>query len=173
MKVVAKNGLSARRAARKAKLLSHHYLPQFDWWIWQDASMRLDVPAQSLVGECQGCDLAAFRHPERRCTYREADAVKWLGLDSANLVDRQVNRYRDQQFPESRGLLETAIVIRRNRPEVIAFNETWWAELQAGSERDQLSVMVSLWKHGTSCRELPGCREDNPFAAYHNEKERV
>ena len=159
---------TSRRAARRLKLLPHHFLHEFDWWVWHDASLQLTTSAAALACQCleSGRELATFRHPERDCVYREAEAVNWYHLDDPRVVESQVNRYRQIGFPSRFGLLETALLVRRNVPAVRELNEAWFEELSQGSERDQLSLMPCLWQSGLKWHELEGCREDNPYSQY-------
>ena len=134
------------RLARQIKVLSHKYAGDAEWSIWIDGNLQLRVHPHEIV-RCViggGADLASFRHPERECTYNEAQIVQFLELDDSELVDRQMERYRVERLPRRFGLLETAIVVRRNTARVRQLNQLWWQEISHGSHRDQLSAMYAL-----------------------------
>ena len=66
------------RNARKAKVLSHKYLPEYEYTIWFDSSFDIIklTPnpldwAKNVLGEN---DLATFRHPFRFDVYEELEA---------------------------------------------------------------------------------------------------
>ncbi len=54
-----------------------------------------------------------------------------------NVVQKQMDRYRNDGYPEHNGLFEGIFWIRElNNPRVIIVMETWWQEVANGSKRD-------------------------------------
>ncbi|HWP58333.1 MAG TPA: glycosyltransferase domain-containing protein [Candidatus Acidoferrales bacterium] len=156
------------REARRYKLLPHKVLPPHDVSIWIDASMRLVADPATMVSFLEDCGIATFQYPDtygrRECLYQEAAACIANKKDDARVIRRQMAKYRRIGYPDNNGLVETTILVRRNTPEVNAFNEEWWRELSSGSRRDQLSLNFVAWKLGIKYAHLPGCRRGNPFA---------
>jgi hypothetical protein len=145
------------RTASRFKILSHQWLQGYEYSIWLDGSLKLlhhpNVYIDLFMGDA---DLAAPVHFERDCIYAEAEELKHWRLDGAEVIDEQMQRYRNEGFPEHWGLIETGCLIRRHTKETQFFNEFWWEECCKGSRRDQLSAMYSLWKTGLKFVTLPG-----------------
>jgi GT2 family glycosyltransferase len=139
-----------RRMARFAKLHPHIYFPIHEWSLWIDGRVKLRIDPTELVRQFNS-DLTAFQHPDRTSPYQEADEVIALELDSAEIVRRQMSRYRETGFPADAPLHETNVLLRRhNSDAVIAHSRIWFAEMQSGSVRDQLSFDFAAWRVGLS-----------------------
>lgn len=150
--------IGAKRASRFFKANSHLALPQSQFSLWIDASVSLVAPfgatrlAEMFLREC---DLCVFRHHARQSVREEADTCKALGLDTPEIIDDQIDRYRREGFPDDTGLAELPIILRRHSKTVEAFNEAWWAEIVNGSWRDQLSFNYVAWKTGLRYATFP------------------
>jgi len=127
----------ARRICRRYKVLSHHYFPGEDT-IWVDGRVSLNVSVSQLVAKYDG-DLCARPHPSRTCIYDEGEVVKKQNYENAQIVDKQLARFREDGYPENNGLNETGILLRRATEEVKEFEMEWWSLISTGSKRDQLS----------------------------------
>ena len=87
-------------------------------------------------------------HPERNCIYEEAKAVLKHRRDNKNNVNSQIEKIKNDGFPEHYGLSENNILIRNHKdPITIKFMEKWWKMINKGSKRDQLSFMYISWKY--------------------------
>jgi len=149
------------RQARQIKVLSHNHVSDAKWSIWMDGNLQLKVHPHEIVRRlaARRAELGSFLHPERQCSFAEAKVVQHLALDDRRLVEQQVEHYEKEGFPSGFGLLETAIVARRNSSKVRELNELWWQEICLGSHRDQLSIMYALWKTKLPFCTLPGSRD--------------
>lgn len=145
-----------RRMARHYKCLPHRYFPNADVWIWMDGNVRLTIPPEEVVHQWLHSDLATFNHPDRNCLYIEAAFCAKHGKDTPDILEAQVERYHKVEMPERWGLAETTLVIRRNTPVTCEFNESWWAEIEAGSQRDQVSFPFVCWKKAIRWTPIPG-----------------
>jgi hypothetical protein len=145
-----------RRTSRHYKACPHRYLPDADVWVWVDGNVRLRIPAEAAVKRWLKGDFATLKHPQRGDLYAEAAACAKLGKDNKRTLSRQADRYRDAGHPAGWGLAETRIVIRRNTPAIRALNEAWWAEIEAGSVRDQVSLPFVAWQLGQRWDVIPG-----------------
>lgn len=155
--------LPPQRAAREIKILSHLFFPDADYWLWLDANIPTKVCPRSLIQEFLGVtDIAMHRHRDRDNLRDELQACLDQGKDDPDTMLRQVARYQENGYVERRNLAETGVILRRNTPEVRAFNEIWWKEVCAGSVRDQLSVSYALQKADVLYEALP----DNSRASY-------
>lgn len=157
-----------RRTARWHKANAHLLFPDADATAWCDGCFEMRVPPLDLLtlgfpDPGSGPDVSTFRHHERDCIYQEAEACKRLRKDDPATIDAQMARYRAEGFPAGLGLVETTCVLRRNTPEAAAFGAAWWAEMAAGSLRDQLSFNYVSWKLGMPYGVVDGWRERNRY----------
>ena len=146
------------RNARNHKVLLHRWLPEAEYSLWIDGNVTLTCESRlsTLVERyLRDADLAVFRHRTRRCIYEEAAACIAKGKDDAAVIERQVERYREEGYPAFHGLAETSVVLRRHSREMKAFCELWWGEIARGSRRDQLSFGANR-QVALAGREGPG-----------------
>ena len=98
-------------------------------------------------------DLALCKHGDRDCAYEEAEECKRLGYDRAGIIDRQMNTYRREGYPEHHGLGMTGIMIRNGHSESLReFCRVWASQVIAHSKRVQLSLNYALWRSGCQVR---------------------
>jgi len=144
-----------RRTARHYKALPHRYLPDADVWIWVDGNVRARRRPAQIARKYSG-DLVTFKHWDRRCLYVEAAFCAKIHKDDPGVLRRQAARYRKAGMPTNWGLAATRVVIRRNTDAIRKLNEAWWAEMSAGSLRDQVSLPYVCWKQGIKWDVIPG-----------------
>lgn len=141
--------LTPRRVARYWKVAG---MPtDADFIVWLDGNVQLTVEPRMLVQKWlvdYRADIALFKHPGHDCIYVEGRVCKSKNKEFPQVVDRQLERYRQKGFPARFGLGETTVLIRRVCPEVEWFNEKWWSEMENGSLRDQLSFDYVRWLMG-------------------------
>jgi hypothetical protein len=143
-------GGSSQRLARLAKIHPHVFFPSYEWSIFVDANIVIRGDLMEVIRRMEG-DVALFRHPRRGCVYEEAEACIRLGKDSPEVIEAQMNRYREQRYPPGMGLVASYLLVRRHNEEPVQQLMTaWWEELRKGSRRDQLSFDYCVWKLGQS-----------------------
>lgn len=143
------------RDARRYKILAHQFL-ECRYSLWIDGSIILITSMPEMVEQyLQKTDIAVFKHRGRDCLYEEAEMVKNVKYDSPEVVDKHMQRYRMDKYPEQNGLHETGVILRRHTKAVEDFNNLWWSEVSTGSRRDQLSFDYCLWKSGLKVTEFP------------------
>lgn len=145
-----------RRTARHYKALPHRYMPDADVWIWIDGNVQMSVAPEEAAARWLKGDLATFNHWERDCLYDEAAFCAKIGKDAPQTLRAQTRRYEAAGMPRHWGLAATRVMIRRNMPEMAMLNEAWWAEIERGSVRDQVSLPYVCWKAGIRWDVLPG-----------------
>jgi hypothetical protein len=145
--------------ARKCKLLSNYYLPEYNYTVWIDGNLKLKKSnIKQLVDKyLKEKDIALFRHPERNCIYEEGDACIYYSKEDPTKIRKQLEFYKKKGYPEKNGLVMTSILFRKNQSEKIKkLNEEWWKELKKRSKRDQLSFNYVAWKNKLDFYEIPG-----------------
>jgi FkbM family methyltransferase len=146
-----------QRDSRRIKLLPHHFLPKYDLSLWIDANIRLTKYSPTQIIEHIGPNVIAnLKHMERDCAYDEAKAVLEYGVDDADIIKRQMHKYKMLGFPEHFGLGANCFQIRRHsHPRCKIFCELWWNELSQNSRRDQLSFDFVRWLTREKMATLP------------------
>jgi SAM-dependent methyltransferase len=140
------------RNSRIIKILSHKYVDS-EISIWVDGNIYLLKTENDIINEwLKDADMALFKHPIRNCIYDEQQAIKDLkritDKNELNILDNQIDFYKQQGFPKNcNTLAETGIIIRKHNEKVIRFNENWWAEISRWSYRDQISFPIIYEKH--------------------------
>ena len=152
-----------RRNARAPKLLTHQYLPDYDYSLWLDGSIRLLSGIDDLIDVyLSKSDIAMFQHSARECIYDEAAVCTELGLDDPAVMSAQMAKYRQDGYPACNGLIESGVILRRHSSRIESFNNAWWSECCRYSRRDQLSLNYVLSAFGIRPALFPGTIYDNP-----------
>jgi hypothetical protein len=142
MRPLARRTFDPCRDAKIYKILAHDFFPQARFSLWIDGSIQIvsKLSPQALVAAYLGQhDLAVFKHRRRNCPYKEGAYCAARGLDSRELIEGQLKKYRQMGYPQDNGLAECTVLLRRHTDAIKRFNETWYQEIQAHSRRDQLS----------------------------------
>ena len=166
------------RNARKYKLLPHRFLSDYDVSIWVDGNFLIkDNLNQLIEKKMNNCNMVFHDHNQclldpRDCVYDEGNAILWLGnndpnkkyKDNPNLIIKQLNKYKDEGYPQHNGLIVSGVLIRRhNESDVIETMELWWEELKDNSKLHQLSFNYSAWKTNLKFNYIDGDIRDNKY----------
>jgi hypothetical protein len=146
------------------KILAHKFLPKdAEYSIYHDCNYQLRVSPNEIIDlVAYEQQWASYRHPARSCVYDEARIVmEHCPLIPRDEVQRQIERYRAEGFPEKAGLWANGFLVRRHTPEVAALNEAWWNVFKDGCARDQLAFPVARHAMKANTRTLEG----NVFAS--------
>lgn len=167
--LVWRHPLCGRRTARWHKVNSHLVAGDASHTIWLDGTQRIRPVAlktQLVQPLAEQHELATFRHPERVCAYQELQACIHWKKDNPELMRRQLEQYRQAQYPPYFGLVETSCLLRANTQSVTTFNQLWWQQIQNHSYRDQLSFNYAAWCLDQPYGHIPGQRLSSPFFEY-------
>jgi hypothetical protein len=97
--------------------------------------------------EIENYDIVMTKHPNRQCVYNEAIVCKRAKLDFPKIINKQVHKYRTENYPKDNGLWETGVVTRNQKRNFCQKAFFLWGEhYRDGSRRDQLSVNYSFWR---------------------------
>jgi len=152
------------RNAKIHKILIHKYLSEYEYTIWIDANIYLIVPAKLLIDKyLKDNNIALFRHAERNCIYKEAEACIKYGLDNIDTIQKQVSYYKEKGYPKNNGLHECTIILRKNCIEVEKLNYLWWSEVYNRSKRDQLSFDYCIYNLGLKVKDIEGYIRSNKY----------
>ena len=182
-----KNSLSLytdnSRNAKKFKILPHRYLQEYEYSIFIDGNLEVTGDMDELIDKyLMDCNTAFYNHnqaPEydkRNCIYEEARAIKWLyevnpaplsikvPKDNLDIIQSQMDKYKDIGFPKNLGLIYGGVILRRhNELDCIKVMEDWWTEIRYHSKRDQLSFNYVAWKNKFKFNYIDGYMRDNEY----------
>jgi hypothetical protein len=161
--------LDPMRESRRPKLLPHRFLPDFEWSLYIDNTIRLKQnPSEFLKTlDTATSNYFCFRHPWRDCVYDEAEEVIRLGYDSQRRVREQMDRYRAAGHPKKAGLTANGVLFRRHHdPAVIQLGEMWFEHVLRYSWRDQLSFNFCAAMLKFEYAALAGTLTDNELTAW-------
>ena len=158
--------------AKIYKILPHKFL-DYDICIWIDGNISLNVTPERLVDEWLGdADMAVMEHYRKKDIYWERMMLQstfkhrtpWVVDD----VKNQIAYYeKNNLIPAREEMVMGGLIIRRNKPIVNQFNESWWAEICRWSQRDQISMPVII-KQFPEMRlnRVPGSIKNHPYLKY-------
>lgn len=134
-----------RVTSRYYKLLPHRLFPDHAVSIWVNANLTIRSDLSSLIAGCLPTQpLHLYAHFLRDCIYEEGAIIEALALDP-DRVPPQMAHYRAIGYPPRNGLYANGVMVRHHHhPRVRRAMEDWWIEVQAHSQRDQLSGPVVL-----------------------------
>ena len=143
-------------------------LPEYEYTVMHGANSQLTINPRVLIDSYLiDTDIAAFRHPHRDCIYNEGSVCKTYGKDSCDVINQQMNHYGRQGYPRHNGLSACILLVRRNTPELAAFETRWFEEVSRFSHRDQLSFDYVRWLMGMPVTYIPGDPFQSPIMAIH------
>lgn len=139
------------RAARFVKTHPHMLLQDYDIAIWIDGNVliRGDLSPEIEAFRRSGLAVAAIPHPLRTTVFEEVDECAKRSKDDVDIMQRQVQFYRQAGF-DGAGMIESNFMMfRLDHPKLSPFLGLWWAEMEKGSRRDQLSIGYALQESDT------------------------
>ena len=157
--------------ARWVKMHPHVLLPEYSYSVFMDANLCIRESQFYRLAE-RNLPLAGLPHPSRDCVFDELRYCYLKDMLPTCTALRIHRRLNGMGMPRHAGLFETNVLLREhNAPEIVAFDEAWWAALQASCPRDQLSFTPTLQTQGLTPELLfgPGLHARNvSFVAYTN-----
>lgn len=138
------------RIAREIKILYNKYInTNYKYIVWVDGSIEIKCDLNYFIQEndIDNNDMITIKHPHRDCIYQEAERCKFQNKDKAEIIDKQVEKYKSEGYPEHMGLISSGILIRNNTKIVKNFMAKWYEEIINGSKRDQMAFNYILWKY--------------------------
>jgi hypothetical protein len=146
-----------RRNAKVYKILPFTFLPEYNYYFWVDSTHILEKnPFEVIDKYLIDSDVAVFKHPERNCIYPEGKIVVDIKYDHPNLVEDQLDFYRDIGYPENNGLYELPARVQRNTELTRRMGWMWWEQICMFSSRDQISFPFVCNQLGIKPNILPG-----------------
>ncbi len=161
-----KRYLDPMRESRRPKLLPHLFLPEFEWSLYLDNTVRLSRDPFGIYEKYKylGSNFFCFYHPNRTCLYEEAEKIIQWGIDDEYIVRKQINYYSGLGYPKKNGLIAGGFLFRRhNANDVIRHAELWYEQVLRFSWRDQLSFNFVAKMLNFKYSELNGKLIENEY----------
>lgn len=137
------------RRSRFPKLQPHKVLPEYEAWLYHDASIQIqkaEMYERFMLMVENNVDWGYCEHPYRKCVYEEAYTVMG-SLDTEDNILRWCHKLRLDNFPRNNGLFENGLSFRRNNQIVQRVNDEWWDLYCSSTRRDQLTLGYVIWKN--------------------------
>lgn len=136
--------------AKVFKVLPHKYLQDYEYSMFVDANTVFLGRVNELIGMCMlGGDFVMWQHPLRDDPYVEVNAIIAHRRHAPEGVLEQMEHYAAEGLPTRTAMFEASFIWRKHMaPDVVAFMEKWWHEIDQFSKRDQLSLAYLVWKTG-------------------------
>ena len=138
------------RIARYVKTHAHSLLADYEIAIWVDGNIIIKDDISSLIESFQRSSniLAAIPHPIRSDVYAEADECIARGKDEKDIIEQQMQRYKEEGFQTDALIESNFIMFKPQDDRSKAFLDKWWSEIETNSKRDQLSLNYALSQFG-------------------------
>lgn len=152
-----KNGLSPILLARYIKTHPHELLPKYDAWLWVDLNLVfVDTFFYDRFHEWyDGVNLlAANPHPATDDVYEHIYEMCCFGFENDITCLKVMRFLQEQDYPSHNGLNETGVLFRKNKPEMVSFDEQWWDCITTLSKRDQFTFNYLLCKNRFRCEYI-------------------
>ena len=169
-----KCAMSARMQARLVKTHAWQLAPDYDIYVWVDASFILahSLSLEWLLDQLNKADMALFKHPDRYSIHSEADYTKDRIFHKMKymyyrykyeLVDDLIRAIEaDENYVDDR-LLVSGFLIYRNTDRVRGMMKDWWYHVSRYSIQDQLSLPYVLSRNKCVVNIIPGHYLDCPY----------
>lgn len=147
-------------ANRFYKMHPFKFFNDADYSIYIDGSVRIvsDVTGLFRCARHAKTGIAMHTHSSYDSLYVESKWCKYNKRGNLERIEKQIERYKKEGFPDSFGHFEaTIIVVDLKNPVAKEILDAWWEEFcLTNSGRDQLSLPYVLWKMGYAAEDV-GC----------------
>lgn len=150
--------LVAVRRQRWVKIcIPDEIFDNYEYSIYVDCKRPFMIDFEWLLNHMKsGSDFMTRLHRRKRdCIYEEGRVCVERGMGDPTDISRQLDFYKNEDYPLHNGLYWTTILIRRHTERLREFSKLWWDQLQRYSYRDQISLPYVAWKHGMKISVCP------------------
>lgn len=158
LKLIVFDRLDKVRINRWHKLHPHILFPDCQKSIYVDGNVNIlkkdffDDIERAITNNYK---IALSLHHVRDCIYEELLACIEGGKDCVDLMKKQIEFIKKDNFPKKQGLFDNSIIYREHHDrEIISIMDHWWWFIENFSRRDQLSLNYILWKHHFKANKL-------------------
>lgn len=144
------------RISRYVKTHPHYLFCDYDIAIWVDTNICIagDFSDEITRFLQSGKPIGAFYHPLRKSVFDEAAKCIELGKDDIEEISQQINRYKALSYDNNDLIESNFMMFNLKHPKLSDIMNTWWAEIDKFSRRDQLSLNFAIDKNLESWHPL-------------------
>ena len=142
--------------AKDYNLMMHRIslLHNSEYYIWIDGSVSLRPTFLTnifrILSSTTDCKLIHFQHSVRNTVHDELLASTSMQKYKDQPLKAQYDHYVKEGFPDTTGLFENTVFVRKNDPSINKMMEMWWMHNLNYSYQDQISYPFVLWKTGVT-----------------------
>ena len=143
------NHLDRIRRQRFVKIcIPDEIFDNYEYSVYVDCKRNCIVDFEYILSFMEkDADFVTRQHRKRRCIYDEGMICITQGKDSKEIILKQLDFYRSENYPVHNGLQYTFLLLRRHTEKLKKFSRLWWEQLEKHSFRDQISLPYVAWKH--------------------------
>lgn len=142
------SNLDNNRIAKQYRLFPHIYLSGYDYSLWIDASLKIVGSIREYIYNYLKNPMLNVLHDDRDCIYDEFLISAYISKYSTPILEKQIQKYKEDGFPPHYGLPATGVMFRQhNNPLIIKLMEDWWNEIIKYTNQDQISFSYVCWKN--------------------------
>lgn len=145
-KVPVIENLDASKTARWYKINFHKVIDD-PYSIWIDATFFINCNLDQWWEERFIQPFGTIYHPFDDCIYKDARSCIEGGKGDRNKLIQQQDLYRHLGIKKNSGLISSGILMRENTMAVKRLCTTWWQQVEAWSNRDQVAFGYAQHKH--------------------------
>ena len=122
----------------------------YNYAIYVDGNISIISDLTELINAINPkTGLAIHRHRQRNCSYKEVEVCKIVKKGNYDKMKEQLQRYKEEGFPENFGLYEASVIASDLKNEKATnILDLWWNEFKCSeSYRDQISLPYIVWKN--------------------------
>ena len=158
------SNLDNNRKAKRYKVLPHKYLKDYEYSFWLDGTFKVKSSLREYIYKYLKNPMLCVVHTERDCVYDELLASYNIARYPKPTMNRQVETYKRDGFPDHYGLGVMGSIFRaHNNPKVSALMDDWWREIVRFTNQDQLSFAYVAWKNDFHPSVSPVYYWDNEY----------
>ena len=157
---VENDNLDNCHLARKLKMIGHSYIDKnYTLSIWIDGCIIFKRKVRDFLDsyfDLKKDLIAICKHNVRTSVKEEAEACIIKGKDNEDIIRKQLEFYKKENFKDDLGMLETTLIVKRHNDSLVKKTMRLWFDMVSKySRRDQLSINYCLNKTNLPCRVIP------------------
>jgi hypothetical protein len=134
------------KTARWYKINFHKHIDDaFSMWI--DGTFFINCDLNEWWEERFTAPFTTIFHPFDDCIYVDARACLSQGKGDPKKIEQQIELYSHLGIKKHSGLISSGILMREKIMPVKKICTTWWQQVEAWSERDQIAFGYAQHKH--------------------------
>lgn len=143
----------SRKKSKYPKMQAHKLLPDYDVYIWMDASVKVTSPQFifNALALLEGKDMVLTTHPQRQSVKEEFEFMlkRMRAGDeylNSRFTEKEIQLQSDWFYPEVLPLFSAGISVRYNNIKTNVMMDEWWElTLQYGNYDQAIYSAVIMW----------------------------